>query len=161
MANWSLQDTSQQCTSKEVDIRRGQNESRVLPAKLDTRRYHDLRCCSCDLSHQYVQYASNLLTFRQTSSLPMTVHISDQSTRGLCVQVTCLIILFLVTVSATSGRQITSWTTSSSSPQAFRHDLTPPKNHIEDQATRSEHLTTMVLPAKREARTGERRLWNE
>lgn len=73
----------------------------------------------------------------------------------------CLTILFLVTVSATSGKQMTSCTTSSSSPQALRHALTPPKNHFEDHATCSEHFTTMVSPANNDARMGERRLWKE
>lgn len=76
-------------------------------------------------------------------------------------QVICLTSGFLVTVSATSGRQITSWITSGSCPHASRHLRTPPKNQAEDQATCSEHLMTHELPAKREASSGESRLWNE
>jgi hypothetical protein len=34
-------------------------------------------------------------------------------------------------------------------------------NHAEDQATCSEHLTTILSPAKSAARMGESALWNE
>lgn len=68
---------------------------------------------------------------------------------------------FLVIVSATSGRQTTSWTTSGLIPHALRHALTPPIYHRLDHATCSEHLTTTAFPAKRPARMGESMLWKE
>lgn len=74
------------------------------------------------------------------------------------LQVTCLTNGFLVMVSATSGRQTTSWTTSGFTPQASRQALIPPMNHNDDQATCSEHFTTTVFPANNEARMGEMRL---
>lgn len=76
-------------------------------------------------------------------------------------QVICLIRGFRVTVPATSGRQMTNCTASSSIPHALRHARIPPMYHIEDQATCSEHLTTTVFPEKSDARIGEIRLWNE
>jgi hypothetical protein len=57
-----------------------------------------------------------------------------------------------------SVRTYLTCTTSPFIPHASRHALTPPINHVELQATCSEHLTTIELPENSAARMGERRL---
>lgn len=76
-------------------------------------------------------------------------------------QVTCLINGCLVTLPATSGKHTTSCTSSPVNPCARKHALIALIYRREDHATCSEHLTTHVLPAKRDARMGEMRLWKE
>ncbi len=43
-------------------------------------------------------------------------------------------------------------------PQAYKHSLTAPTNHLDDHITCSEHFTTIALPEKMAAIIGERAL---
>ncbi len=102
-----------------------------------------------------------VLTFRPTDSDPM--------------KVMCLMKGDWVMASASSGQHATSyvdvtewidhhginltWTMSGSCPHTLRHSLAAPMNHVVDQTTFSEHLTTIAFPAKIAVRIGESALW--
>jgi hypothetical protein len=144
---YDVLNTSEQSTGKEVDIGRRKDKRWIFSTELDTGRDHHFRCCRSDL-----------LPDRFTSD---DLDLAYEATISEYSQVICLTSSFLVTVSARSGRQITSCTMSSSIPQARRQALIPPIYHVEDHATCSEHLTTIVFPANNAARIGEMRLWKE